>query len=224
MKASIIVTAPASEPVSLPEAKAQLRIDSSDTTYDTELGRIITEARVWLENTYNISLITQTREQRQDNFYDRWPLYSVDSQWIYNQYSIQLLKPPVQSISSFTYTAQDGSTVTLALTTDYLTAGMMTPVDGQQEILIPRIYPVNTWPAAKLIPESVKIQYVSGFGTTSAKMPQAIKRALLMLISSLFENRQDEVLGMGEQLSKFSMNVEKVMAPFQVYQHVNVNA
>lgn len=224
MKTSIVIIAPAAEPVSLSEAKAQLRYDSSDTTYDAEITRIITEARVWLEANYNISLITQTREQRQDNFYDRWPFVSSDSQWLYNLYSITLLKPPVQSITSFTYVATDGTVTTLTPTTDYLTAGMMTATDGQTDILIPKLYPANVWPPFKFVPEAIKIQYVAGFGTTSAKVPQAIKRALLMVISNMWEFRQDESLTEGGIVAKFQMNVDKIMSNFQVFQHVNINA
>lgn len=223
MKTSIIVSAPAVEPVSLSEAKDQLRYAQVDTTYDPEISRIITEARVWLESNYNISLITQTREQRQENFYDRFPFYTMDSQWIYNQYAITLLKPPVQSITSFSYVASDGTTTTLIENTNFLTAGMMTATDGQTDFLIPKLYPVSIWPAYKLVPEAIKIRYVAGFGDTATKVPQTIKRALLMVISNMWENRQEEASS-PDRLIKFSMNVDKLMSNFQIFEHVNINA
>lgn len=220
MKTSIIVTKPAAEPVSVQEAKDQLRIDANDLTFDAEVTRIITEARVWLEENYNLSIITQTREQRQDNLYDRWPLYRIDSQRLYNRFAITLLKPPLQSMVSFTYMDTSGNTQTLAEGTDFIAAGKMTPIVGQQEIIIPRIYPANQWPSFKWVPEAIKIQYQSGFGPDSTYVPQAIKRALLMLITTFYENRLEEV---DSRATKLDFSVDKIMSAFIVYDNVNIN-
>ncbi|MDE1971458.1 MAG: hypothetical protein KGI50_07835 [Patescibacteria group bacterium] len=224
MKTSVIVTAPAVEPVSLQEAKDQLRIDSSDTTRDAEITRIITEARIWLENTYNISIITQTRQQRQDNFYNQYPIpiyqFSSMQMW-YTRFPITLLKPPVQSVTLFQYLDTTGTLQTLNLNTDYVAAGMMPPVVGQQEIIVPRLSPVQFWPSQQWTPEAIFIKYVSGFGTDSTYVPQAIKRALLMVIAHFFENRVEET---SERLGKFDFGIAKIMSSFEIFEQVRVYA
>ena len=63
----VLTTAPAVEPISLAEAKAHLRIDASDE--DALLTALITAARMFVEGTLGVALITQGWSY----FLDFWP-------------------------------------------------------------------------------------------------------------------------------------------------------
>src|SRR5258706_13905651 len=139
MKHSIIKTGPTAEPVSLTEAKIQLRIATADTTYDTEVGNLLKAARQWVERRYGISLITQSRTQFQDQLYERYPIYRNFLGPYYSRFPVMLMYPPVQSITSFKYYDTDQNLQSLTLNTDYFAAGLMTPTLGSQDIEIPRI-------------------------------------------------------------------------------------
>jgi len=57
-----VVTPPASEPVTIAEAKAQLNIGASDDSHDTELSALIAAAREEWERDTSTALITRTLE------------------------------------------------------------------------------------------------------------------------------------------------------------------
>ena len=93
-----VITAPVGEPVSISDAKTHLRIDLSDD--DALLGAYITAARQKYEELTWRALRTQTLGQR----LALWP--SCDH--------IALRRPPLQSVTSVTYTDSDGNAGTLA--------------------------------------------------------------------------------------------------------------
>ena len=222
MKVSLVTSAPAAYPVSLNEAKAQLRIVSADTTYDTEITRLITAATQWVEARYQISIITQTRKQLQDNFYERYPIYRGDSQRWYSLFPVVLLKPPIQSIVTFAYTDQSGANQTLTAGTDYTAYGTMTPTIGAQDIENCRLIPINKWPTFWFIPDAIRITYKAGFGDDSTFVPETIKTAVLMVLSHFFENRMEEITG--ERIGVFEMTIDRVMSTYENFQHVNIFA
>ncbi len=222
MKISRVKTAPAAYPVSLTEAKTQLRIVAADTTYDTEITRLITAATQWIERRYGISLITQTRVQYQDNFYEKYPIYRNFLGPYYSRFPVTLLNPPVQSITSLKYYDVNSVQQSLTETTDYVYTGKMAPTVGAQDIEIPRIYPVSSWPVFKWIPDTIQIEYKAGFGDDSTFVPEVIKTAILMVLSHFFENRMEEITG--ERIGVFEMTIDRVMSTYENYQHVNLYA
>ena len=86
-----LITPPVTEPVTLEEAKSQLRVDYDDDTYITNL--IIT-ARQYCEEYQNRSYITQTWDLAFDTFPDRiikiprTPLKSVNHIWCYDEHGV----------------------------------------------------------------------------------------------------------------------------------------
>lgn len=99
------VTAPASEPVSVEEAKLYLRVDGSEE--DTLLGDMIVAARMVAEETLKRSLITQS-----------WKLAYDD----YLPDMVLLPMGPVNAIDSVTVVNRDTSTQAIESDVYYLNA------------------------------------------------------------------------------------------------------
>jgi uncharacterized phiE125 gp8 family phage protein len=91
-----ITSAPASEPVTLDQVKAQSRIETTDE--DTYLAGLIAAARAHVESVCGIAVITQTRAAKCDAFADLETLPFA----------------PVASVSSVTYVDIAGATQTLS--------------------------------------------------------------------------------------------------------------
>ena len=90
--ALVMTAAPAAEPISLAEAKAQLRVDASDE--DTLTSSLIVAARLAVERNLGLALITQGWPY----FLDAWP----------GRGCISLPLSPVQAVSAVTVHDQDG--------------------------------------------------------------------------------------------------------------------
>jgi len=221
MRISTIFAAPAHyEGVSVTDAKRQLRIHETDTTFDVEIGRLITSGTQWVERRLGISIITQTRLQVQDRFY---PVHYRHREYRRSRFAIDLPFAPIQSVTEVKYIDTNGVLQTLTQGTDYYTAGIMTPTAGAQDIARGRVLPVNSWPATKYVDEAVKIKYVCGYGDDATFVPEPIKDVILRYVSFFFEERKDETTGPGVTIAKFEMNIERLMSTYERYTHVDVD-
>ncbi len=103
------ITVPATEPVTLAEAKLYLRVDSNDE--DNLISNLIVAARMSAEKFLKSSLITQS-----------WKL-------VYNDYvedAVALPMPPIASIISVVVVNRDTSTQTISANNYYLNAAKNT--------------------------------------------------------------------------------------------------
>ena len=171
-------TAPAVEPVTVAEAKAHLRVDTSDD--DTYIGTLVTAAREWVEAYLDRTLVNTQWRLRLERF-------PIDS-----QYPIDLPRPPVVSSGTatavtITYTADTGGTATLSTAQfrvqRFETPGRVTTVYG------------GTWPAGMEDNDAVVVTWWAGYGATGASVPAAIRHAILLLVGFWFENRSTVVVG-----------------------------
>lgn len=192
--AHVLVTAPASEPVSLAEAKLHLRVDATDE--DTLITALITAARQLVEEETWRALVTQTW----DYVADEWPAGD----------SIALPRPPLQSVTSITYIDEDGVTQTMPAA-DYI-------VDTYQHRVV--LAEDAEWPSADLYPTAaVRVRYVAGYGAASA-VPGPIKAAMLLLIGHLFENREAVASGAGVASAELPLGVRALLAPYRAWRWV----
>lgn len=165
-----VTTPPAVEPVTLAEAKTHLRVDITDD--DAYITRLITMAREQCELEARRAFVTQTLEVR----LERWPGYQLG-----------LPMPPLQSVTSITYTDQEGNAATVTATDYYIYTG----VEPGRLILKPN----KSWPTVNLMPgPSIVIQYVAGYGLAVA-VPQRYKQAILLLVGHMYENREAVLVG-----------------------------
>lgn len=187
-----VTSAPATEPVTYTEAKAHLRLEHDlDQTYVTTL---ITAAREHVEEICSRGLISQTWEATLDAF----PCGA----------EIELPKGPLISITSVIYVDENGTNQTLA-TTEYAADTLSVP--GKV-----RLKYGKSWPGTRDQWDAVKVTYVVGWATASA-VPAAIKQAMLLLISQMYEHRTPEIVGTIVSPVKFA--VDALLIPYRLVRY-----
>lgn len=160
-----VTTAPASEPVSLVEAKTMCRISHDDE--DALLSIFIQRAREQVENDTRRALFTQTLRLKLDEF-------------PFCERYIELPRPPLQSVSSITYVDTSGTTQTWS--SSYYT------VDTTAEPGKVHLTYDAEWPTTRCIANAVTINYIAGW--TSNTMPASVKHLMLLLIGHANEHRE----------------------------------
>lgn len=139
-------------------------IDNAD---DTLFPLLITAARLYAESYTGRSFITQSWKLVLDGFP---PL-------------IQLEKGDVQTITSITYVALDGTTQTVSPSLYVAdlsgTVARITPVFGQ------------IWPVTMPQIGCVSVNYVAGYGNAAANVPAGIRQWIQMRVATLYENREE---------------------------------
>lgn len=161
-----LVTAPAASPLTLAEAKAQMRVEHTDD--DTIIQRLIDAAVAFVDVTGALgkAMITQT-----------W------AQWVgMVPGTVQLMLGPVQSVTAIKYYDTDGVLQTATLS-DFDVFGTPTsttvsPKSGK------------SWPVAQNRPYAIRIEYVIGYGDAASDVPQTVRHALMMLVAHWYENRE----------------------------------
>jgi len=160
------VSAPATAPISLAEAKTQMRVESSDD--DSIIQRLIDAAVAFVDvqGALGKAMITQT-----------W------GQWLSpNPSTVYLSLGPVQSVSAIKYYDVDGALQTATLA-DFNVFGTpnrisVSPKSGK------------AWPVTQTRDDAIKIEYVIGYGSTSASVPETVRHALMMLVAHWYDNRE----------------------------------
>ena len=160
-----ITTEPATEPITLVEAKAHLRVDFSDE--DDYIDTLIVSARRYCEAYCNRVFITQTWRQNL-------------SEWVN---PIQLKVNPVISVTSLKYYDTNEAQQTITDNTNNYQKDLNSDVA--------RIYDglVNTFPAIGSSINPIEIITVCGYGAAS-DVPDDIKHAIKFMVSYFYENRE----------------------------------
>jgi len=159
-------TPPASEPISLSEVKAHVRVDSTDD--DTLLTGLIAAAVAHLDGqgVLGRAMITQS-----------W------SQWVSQSPGVvRLTVGPFQSLTSVEYYDVDNALQTGTLTDFEIR------LDGDFVLVKPK--EDHVWPHAYIRQDAIKITYVAGFGDAAADVPQSVRQAMLLMIGHWYENRE----------------------------------
>jgi len=187
------ISVSSTEPVTTAYAKDHLRVDISDD--DTYIGNLITAARLYCERYLRLSLVQHT--------------YRADLSGFYN--CVTLPYGPVQSITHIKYYNTDLPSVLTTLDSNVyqLHNDTVTRAYGQ------------SWESTYTRPDAVQITYVSGWKDTSSPegfgeaVPMAIKQAILILVSGMYEFREDRIVG---NLVIKNDTVDMLLAPYRNYQ------
>ena len=188
-----LITAPATEPVTSSEAKSHLRVDT--TADDTLIGTLITAARQHVENHLRRALITQTWELVMDAF----PAGDV----------IRLPRPPLVSVTSIKYTDVAGSESTFS------SAAYVVDTDSTKGRVV--LKSGESWPSDTLAAANgVRVRYVAGYGSAAA-VPNPIRQAILLLIGTLYENRESVLVAQGVTVAQLPFGVEALLMPYRIF-------
>jgi uncharacterized phiE125 gp8 family phage protein len=190
----IVVTPPATEPLTLTEARAHLRVDYTDE--DDLISSLIAAARDYCQVRTNRQFITATYKLSMDQF----PFGEC-----IEQYDILIPRPPLVSISSITYLDFGGVTQTVP-TNIYR-------VDTNREPGRASLEFSQSWPGARQLSNSINVQFVAGYGAAST-VPEGIKVAMKLLIGHWFANR--EAVNIGSIATIIPVSVDAILATYSV--------
>ena len=186
-----VTSAPASEPITVSQAKRHMRIDWDDD--DEYIADLISSAREWVESHTSRALITQSLQ-------GVWSLpKSPESELrgLYARLGMELTfwlpRTPLQTVTTAEIEKDLDVWQTLNLTTDYVV-----DADNDPQRVWLRASAISYWaPTGALInflgvyAPRVRITYTAGYGATYSSVPFAFRRALLNVVAHLYENRED---------------------------------
>ena len=187
----VIVTEPASEPITTAEAKTHMRVDSS--TEDAYIDTLIAAARTHVEKQTSRALITQTW----DLWWDVLPVMSA----------VTLPKPPLQSVSYVKYYDEaDAESVFGSINYFVDTTGNSS---GRLGLNVG-----STWPtAATRLFNAYQIRFVAGYGNASS-VPAPLRHAIKLLVQHWFENR--EPVNIGNITSDIPIMIDHLIWPYRI--------
>lgn len=168
MAETVLISAPAEEPISLAEAKLHLRVDGTDE--DTRISTLIVAARERCEHETGRRMITQTREMVLDAFPSSSEAIKLHSDCVM-----------AQSIASVEYLNAAGSWVAFGSSNYALDARSL---PGYVFLAVG-----SAWPTPVDSANAVRLRIVCGYGAASA-VPQSLKQWMLLHIGANYRNRE----------------------------------
>ena len=175
------VSGPASEPVSLDEAKAQCRV--THAAEDAYVTRLVKAARHYVEERIDRTLLPTTWRLS----LSRWPRRG----WVL------LPRPMLRSITSVTYLDGDGETQTVSPSAYALDA------DRMPGLLMPG-YDLD-WPTGREQSGAVRVTYEAGYAD-AASVPEDLRQAILLLTAHWYANREAVLTAIGSKEVEFSVS------------------
>lgn len=191
-----LVTPPASEPVTITQVKAHLRVDGNDD--DTFLTSLIAIARERLE-----------QETRRAWMRQRWTAYIIGD---FGQLlSVELPRPRILTGGDNTFLLEYRNTSgTWVTESSYMIQANREPS---------RLWGPTTIPADIDTPRDAddavwRATYWTGYGSESADVPGPLKQALMMLIGHLDQNR--ELTVSGRTITEVPKSLDWLLTPYRV--------
>jgi uncharacterized phiE125 gp8 family phage protein len=187
--ATVLLSGPAVEPISLAEAKAHLRVDVSSE--DTLIQSLIMASRLHIEAALDLALVTQSWRYRRD----AWPRSGC----------IAMPMRPIQSVTSVQVYARDDSSESIDIA-DFVLDG-----DSNPARLVWRGGGAPPKPGRAA--NGIEIDFVAGFGDAADDVPQPIRQSLLLLVAHWYENR--EPVEIGATATPIPSGVSELLLPYR---------
>lgn len=188
-----ITSQPATEPITLVEAKAHLRVDFADE--DDYIDTIIATGRSACETYCNRVFITQTWRQNIDYFTN----------------PIKMQVNPIISLGSLKYYDADETQQTITDTS----ANMQKDFNSDVGLIYEGL--TTSFPSIGDTVNPIEIITVCGYGDAS-DVPVKIKHAIKLMVSHLYENRESVIVPVGGFVNQIPMPkaVRDLLAPFRI--------
>lgn len=208
----ILITPPATEPVTLTDAKTFLKIDTTDD--DTLVSACITGARRFVEEQTKRALITQTWEYWLDGIPES--KYQGGKWWdgvrqaslaeiMSGGREIEIPRAPFQSLVYLqTYDISDAMSVfdsTLLISDTAGTPGRIALKYGQ------------IWPVNLRLTNSVQIRFKAGYSDDTSLVPPDLIAAVKIMIGHFYEKREPTEAGRAVDLP---LSVDAILNPYRV--------
>ena len=161
-----LITPPLSEPVTLAEAKAHLKVDT--TADDALISSLIVAARARAEWHTGRAFVTQSWTL----WLDAWPKSGL----------IEIPLPPLQSVTQAATYALDDTRTVLDPSLYRVDLASAPARLALKETVVP--------PAILRTVNAVEIAFAAGYGGASA-VPEPIRQAILQIVADLYSHRGD---------------------------------
>lgn len=185
---SILLTAPAGEPISLAEAKTFLRVEHNDD--DATITSLIAAARLQVEAQTRRALMTQAWRLSRDV----WPASG----------RLPLLPAPVRMLIAARVFGIDGTAQTLA------------PADfGLDIVSAPAIltFAPGTLPPPGRAAGGIELDIEAGYGA-AGDVPEPLRQAIRLLVSHWFERRA--LIAASGEVASVPASVMSLITPYRV--------
>ena len=183
---SLLLTAPAVEPLSLDEAKAYLRVETTDD--DAVIGALISGSRIHIEAQTRRALITQSWRLSAD----AWP---EDGRW-------PVVPAPLQTLTAARVYDFDN------VAHDVDLQAFVPDLGGSALGFAPWALPAP----GRLI-AGVELDVTVGYGVAAANVPEALRQAIRLLVAHWYENRGLAAVG---TVTVLPSTVAALIAPYRV--------
>lgn len=177
-------------PLSVADAKRQLRIDSDDTSQDEHVASLVAAAHRHVEASLGYPIMRQTR---------RTSLYGFPCGLLWLGGGINL------TVVSVKYYDSAGVQQTMSAS-DYI-------VDAVSRPAYIMAAPLKTWPVAQTRPGGVEVEWQAGWVNPS-DVPEDILHAMKLLIGHWDQNREAVVVG--STSATLDMAVDGLLFPHRV--------
>lgn len=161
----MLVEGPAAEPVPPSDLKARLHVGGDDE--DTLLASLIVAARLHVEESFGLALISQ----RWSLFLDRWP----------RRAALTLPRWPLQKVEAIRIHQADGS-IGILEPSAYLADAWSRP----GRVMLNK---GASRPAPGRAANGIEIVFAAGFGAWPADVPEPLRLAVLLLAAAWYEDR-----------------------------------
>jgi uncharacterized phiE125 gp8 family phage protein len=173
-----VITGPAAEPVTLAEAKVDLRVDH--TADDDLITNLIKAAREDAEMVAERAFVNRTLELSLSG----WPSDNI----------VRLPMPPLVSITSITYYTDANAAVVMS-SSDYIAITDLEP--GVVTLALNA-----SWPNASLRTIApIRVRFVAGYGATASSVPERYKTLIRALVAIRYEYRDEMTANAEKQLA-----------------------
>lgn len=217
-----LITPPVSEPLSLADAKAHLRLDTA--LDDAYVNALIVAARQYTEEVCWRGIVAQTWELVLPGFVgdDRFELGERARRHFYLPVGYEWSNAD-RAYRFLPYMELERGQLTTSLASD---AVKYIDQNGVQQTLAQSVYVVDnvhvparlqlaygqSWPLTRDQWDAVRVQYQVGWADADS-VPLPLKQAMLLLISQLYEHRTPEVAGI---ITPVQFAYDALIAPYRL--------